>query len=405
MAVAMDRLVGGAHPETAVARNALAELGVVAPHTGEPFSEAMLLGVGGGIGGGYFVFEYGQVPSFFIGTRHAWQDGRAFLAGLCDRLGVLATVRETTSPRAAEAHLRASLAKGPATIAWVDLARLPYSPLPSGLNGYYNHVVRVIGVDEAADEVLLDDRAPVPWRLDRTAFAAARAGIPSAKHRLMGLEHGNGPVDLSRAVWEGLQACYRGLTSSPFKSFGGNFGLAAWSKWAELVADERDQKGWPRVFQPGLYLYRALVNTYWLIEAAGTGGGALRPLFARFLDEAGQALERPALHALAGRYRELAGRWGSLARAALPESVPSLRRCRELLAHQQQLLQAHGQAALEQIQQAQRELQDLEAEATERFPLAPGDVRVLLADLRDHLRWIARLEADAAEELRAAVSL
>jgi hypothetical protein len=39
---------GGKHPETAALKNVLAYHGVTAPHTGQPFSEEMLLGVGEG---------------------------------------------------------------------------------------------------------------------------------------------------------------------------------------------------------------------------------------------------------------------------------------------------------------------------------------------------------------------
>ncbi|MEZ5090042.1 MAG: hypothetical protein R2719_10165 [Micropruina sp.] len=38
--------------DTAVLANVLANLGVVAPHTGEPLTEAVVLGVGGGLGAG-----------------------------------------------------------------------------------------------------------------------------------------------------------------------------------------------------------------------------------------------------------------------------------------------------------------------------------------------------------------
>ncbi|MBN1449981.1 MAG: hypothetical protein JW963_03125 [Anaerolineales bacterium] len=44
----------GRHWETGSVHNALALQGVVAPHTGQPFSEALLLGVSGGITFGYF---------------------------------------------------------------------------------------------------------------------------------------------------------------------------------------------------------------------------------------------------------------------------------------------------------------------------------------------------------------
>jgi hypothetical protein len=49
MEVLMNKNFNGRHSETGSIHNALALQGVTAPHTGEPYSEAFLLGVSGGI--------------------------------------------------------------------------------------------------------------------------------------------------------------------------------------------------------------------------------------------------------------------------------------------------------------------------------------------------------------------
>ena len=51
-------LRGGIHPDTAAVANVLAHHGVTAGHTGEPLSEAMVLGVGGGLGAGYVLSKF-----------------------------------------------------------------------------------------------------------------------------------------------------------------------------------------------------------------------------------------------------------------------------------------------------------------------------------------------------------
>ena len=62
---------GGTHWETGSIRNVLAHQGV-ADGDGEPLSEALLMGIAGGISVLYFVFEYeGHEPQVFIGTRYA----------------------------------------------------------------------------------------------------------------------------------------------------------------------------------------------------------------------------------------------------------------------------------------------------------------------------------------------
>lgn len=46
----------GLHWETGTVRNYLDYCGAKAPHTGEPYSEALLMGISGGAVMGYFVF-------------------------------------------------------------------------------------------------------------------------------------------------------------------------------------------------------------------------------------------------------------------------------------------------------------------------------------------------------------
>lgn len=53
-----DRMRGGQHPETATLANILANQGVVSGVTGEPLTEAAILGIGGGLGAGYILWEF-----------------------------------------------------------------------------------------------------------------------------------------------------------------------------------------------------------------------------------------------------------------------------------------------------------------------------------------------------------
>ena len=48
----------GRHWDTGSVHNFYAYRGVTAPHTGKPISEALLLGISGGIVFGYFSFAY-----------------------------------------------------------------------------------------------------------------------------------------------------------------------------------------------------------------------------------------------------------------------------------------------------------------------------------------------------------
>src|SRR5829696_7988199 len=126
----------GRHPDTAGLTRLLAALGVTDPATGRPLSEAMVLGVAGGIGFAYFVFEYEQLTSLYLGGRinpfvHKRDPAEAALA----RLGVTFRVRRTSGPATAERQLRAALDQGRPVLATVDPARLPHRGVPPELEG------------------------------------------------------------------------------------------------------------------------------------------------------------------------------------------------------------------------------------------------------------------------------
>ena len=57
------KTLGGIHPETACVKSVLTYHEINAAHTGPPFSEAMLSGIGGGLGATYMLWKFeGRVP-------------------------------------------------------------------------------------------------------------------------------------------------------------------------------------------------------------------------------------------------------------------------------------------------------------------------------------------------------
>jgi hypothetical protein len=308
-------------------------------------------------------------------------------------------VKETGSPNAAAKHLAAALGGDGQVVIWVDLATMPTGYLPAGLNGGYTHVVRIVEHDPVSGTFGIDDRATTPWVLQNEELAQARKKYPALKHRLLTIEQPQTGFDLEQAICDGIRAGYAGLTGpAPFKGFAANFGLAAFAKWADLVANERDKKGWPRVFKPGQHLHRALVNLYYLIEIAGTGG-AFRTLYADFLDEASGVLSRLDLATLGRDYQELGRRWTTLAHTALPDGVPSLAETRTLLDRQHHLLYMQGQRAVDELRRASERLLAIEAEVSESFPLSASDVQTLFREMQGQLRRIYTAEVDAGEQL------
>src|SRR5215203_160218 len=124
----------GRHPDTAALTRLLAALGATDPGSGRPLGEAMVLGVAGGIGFAYFVFEYEELTTLYLGGRinpfvHKRDPAEAALA----RLGVPFQVRRTSGPATAERQLRAALDQGRLVLATVDPARLPHRGVPPDL--------------------------------------------------------------------------------------------------------------------------------------------------------------------------------------------------------------------------------------------------------------------------------
>lgn len=386
---------GGELPETAALTNVLASAGLRAPHTGAPFSEAMLFGIGGGPGAGYILWEFREhnVKVLVVAFHHLWQYPGRFYQALCDRIGVSITMPETGSRKAAWATLEAALSQGRAAVAWVDRAHMPYLQLPEALKGHLGHIVAVCGWD--GEEILIEDRAPEPFRVPQETLADARGRIPSYKNRLL-LVEGLGAFDLREAVQGGLRACVEHL-GSPSDSFS----LPTLRKWGRMMTDEKNAKGWPRLFADRRGLFSALRSIFESI-ALNTGAGALRELYADFLEEAAGVVGNARLLPVAGLYCALGERWLQLAEAALPDEVPEFAEAKRLLREQNAAILKGGEAWRESAPQTQA-LRALSSRLNTDFPLDSAAVQRLFAGLQEHLFALYEAETAALQALEQAL--
>jgi hypothetical protein len=223
---------------------------------------------------------------------------------------VPAQIRRTSGPATAERHLRAALDQGRPVIATVDGARLRQRAVPDWLRGMLPQDV-LVGLRDG--EPVLWDLDPAPVPVTWAELAEARAGVRSARHRLVVAEAPPGPVDLAGAAAAGIADTCTGMLDPPM----GNFGVPGLAKWARLLTAPRDPKGWPRLLAAPGRQPQLLTWLYDWVETAGTGGGLFRSMYAEFLEEAAGPLGRPGLVRLAGDYRKLAAAWTALAEAAV----------------------------------------------------------------------------------------
>ena len=290
------RLRGGVHPDTAAVANVLAHHGVVAGHTGEPLSEAMVLGIGGGLGAGYILWEFESRGGaiLVLGFRNRWQYPDRWMKAVLERLAVPATHLETGGARTAARQLDEALAAGRPALATIDCQSIGYWHLPAEMEGRGGYPVVVYAID--GDVVHVDDRVLAPRAVSREVLDAARARVGSYRNRLCVIEPDRDelPVGLLRdAVRAGLADAAEHLGSGS-----DSFGLEAWRKWARMMTGSA-AKAWPRVFASGRRLGSALISTYEGIQPVGSGW---RPP-ARCVRRLPRRGGRPARGAFAGRGR------------------------------------------------------------------------------------------------------
>ena len=397
MAVVFEhQQTGGKHYLTAALANALAAQGLTAPHNGQPLSEAMILGIGGGLGAGYILWEFKAYESakIVLGFRNRWNYPVQYMTNACDRLGVNVTVQETSGKKGASDNLQAALERGKPFIAWVDKALLPYQQLPKHLIAHISHLVGVYGYDDVSGTLLVDDLAHGLSEVDAEDFATARGRISSDKNRLILLEP-SGQPDLRAAIRAGIADCVEHLGRDSE-----SFSLPVYKKWAKMMTDTRNKKGWPVVFKDRKGLYITLRSVFEGIVLDDTEGAGLRLLYADFLDEAALLLDTPALSEAAARYRQAAACWDDLAKTALTETVPRFKET-EILLVQRYTRYRHRQ--WDEMRSESNRLEALEGELNGAgFPLDDAGVEHLFTNMQDKLNEIYEAENDALAALKDA---
>jgi hypothetical protein len=398
------RLTGGVHPDTHVIAGVLANRGLLDPDTGRPLSEAMVLGVGGGLGAGYILWEFKahDLRTLVFGFRNSWQYPDRWATKTCRRLGVPAAVHETGSTSRAEQELGSAVGQGVPAIVWADQQLLGYRHLPAWLEGYGGHPVTVYGIDDDAGTALVDDRNTAPLTVPLDALAAARARVGSYRHRLLVLDAPAAELDSDRlrtAVRDGLAEQVEHLSKRS-----DSFSLPAFRKWARLLTGSGNAKAWPKVFADRVSLFDACLSVYENLEpAAGSGGGNLRGLYAQFLEEAAGLLDAPTLSGTAGAYREAAARWHQVAEVALPAGREPFAEARRLTDRLQAEVERGDGGRRDAAATAARPWA-LRDRWRPRFPGDDADVEVLLADLAAAVGAACEAEEAALQRLAGALA-
>jgi hypothetical protein len=384
--------------EAGALRAVLEFLNVRSPD-GQPFSEALLFGIGGGIGVSYFVFKYKAVmlKTLTLGTRITTIEESSrpqFLQTICERLGAGARVTHSGTPASADRAVALALEAGVPPIAWIDLSGPPFA-FPQTSDYHTSVVFRL-----TPQEVFVAGRSRRGLAMSREAFAEARRSMGVPKARLLVVEPPSKPPSVAAAARQGIRDTVRQMKKGvDIGKFARNFGLQALDKWAGLLTDGRDPKGWPRFFPRGRDLLAALVAVYSQIELRGRGGGAFRGLYADFLVEASALLKKPALAEAADAFRKSARAWSALAQAALPDDDGGLGALRHMIREREDALQKDGPDGLDGAHALVPKERALRRKLETSFPLDAGAIPDFLADLSRRVRAIHDIEQAAVEML------
>ena len=391
---------GGRYWDTAAIRNALAYQGVKAPHTGQPYSEAMLLGISGGIAFGYFTFHYkGYDPQVNLLTRNTFSP----METIFNRLGIARDVVQTASADKGRRNLIRALEEGYAPIAKPDMWLLPYNALPFDEGMWGGMPLIVYGYESQKGEAYLADRSRVSLMVTTDELDRARARIKKDRHRLILLGRPD-ETRLADAIRQGMEDCLRLMTEKPPRGAAKNFGLRGLQRWREMLG-KQSKGSWAREYPGGRRLLAVLISSYaFLGPAFGKTMQAERDVYADFLEEAAPLLRMSELENVALRYRMAGAAWERLLCALLPDDAPMLKQVRETIDRKTRLFIEKGGAARQEMLDCEDRLESMKAAAEDDFPMRAADVNDLRDSIGAHVEAVHQAEEEAVLALRAAIS-
>ena len=270
-------------------------------HARHPLSEEMLLGLGAGIGFIYWQMNFGGETSIFIGGRG---NMKRFYQDLADRTGVRIVETQTAGAKKAEESLLASLRKRQPVMLGGDMGFLPWFSFPAGYH-FGGHTFVACGFD-GAQTVLCSDMepkssgikkgfyAPITLQQLRQARSSPYKPFPPKNLRLE-FNFSRFRMPAAREIRTAIAQAAEAHLRPPIK----NMGVSGMRHAAAQLPK------WPGLFND-FALRVNLFNLYIFIEIGGTGGGAFRAMYARFLREASTVAGLPALAEAASGFSESA---------------------------------------------------------------------------------------------------
>jgi len=394
--VTAKKHVAGRQPESATLRNVLIQRDAC---TSDLCTEEILFGLGGGIGCAYWLFDMHGGHPVVIGDRiHAKEgDTPYFTLQMTEGWGATADVRHSSSPSAATKSLVKILSDGFTPIVWVEVTKLPYMFLSGNPLAY--HQVVVYGME--GDDVLVGDLGDSVIRMSMEELTEARTSNYAPRFRTVVISEATAKPQLRETLSDRI----RGTCSQMLEGLGiANFGLTALNKWAQMLTNTKNKKGWPNCFPGGPPLHGAMSSVFAQIELRGYGGSAFRGLYADFLDQAAGVLKKSAFRKVAEQFRESEASWRTISDAALPDSIPLLKETRDALTRRSVLIRKPRTTAIDKELESLRDrLKQLRERSAKELSLSKADTLDLFRAISERVLETEKIERAAFTELSSIV--
>ncbi|MDF3026008.1 MAG: hypothetical protein K0S23_315 [Fluviicola sp.] len=276
----------GQHCETTATGTLLKQLGI-------ELSEAMLFGLGEGLG---FIFWNMKSMDFpFIGGR---VKPDVLTENIARNLNLELTVKETASAKKAWENVKELIDQGQVVGLKLDCYHLEYFSKPFHFAGHY---AAIYGYD-SENAFLVDTRqqgGKVKTSLKSLALARAEKGPMSSKNLFYTLRKTDREIDLKTAVVTAIRNNAADYLNAPITNVGYRGILKT---GAEIIKWFKNSKNIENEFK----------SAAMLMEKAGTGGALFRNLYRDFLKESYDLLQLEKLQTGYEAFVEIAELWTSV---------------------------------------------------------------------------------------------
>ncbi|MFX0122972.1 MAG: BtrH N-terminal domain-containing protein [Candidatus Hodarchaeota archaeon] len=275
-------------------------------------SEAMIFGLGSGLGLGYG--KLGSKNPIMGGRQYKFEDN------LCKLLNIELHTFTTTNKEEGWQHLKERLENGTPTAINVDIAYLPYQQLPDGFH-FGQHAIVVAGYNSESSRVLIaDTHFPDLHEISLDELIKARNSSYSRwmdpRNFVYEFTFPEEVPDFKDVIPIAIQTNGQNILkkSRMMRIFGMTNGLDAITKFA------KDLEKLSILRNPELQQRCNEIASY--ISEYGTGGGLFRILYSQFLEESAEYYHDPSLVSLGEYYKNLGDKWEEISQNILriPES-------------------------------------------------------------------------------------